>query len=276
MCKEMITLTPLKKFKFPITTENINPDIFEGKTVAEIAELPVYEGNKKEKLGDLFKIEKNSAETPNITINGDTSKVKRIGMGMEKGEIVINGNTGMHLGEKMSGGKIIVNGNADGWAGSSMKGGIIEILGDASDFLASPYRGTEIGMRGGEIIVDGKVGSDSACYMKGGLIKIKGGAGPYLGYHMIKGKIYVQKSCENRVGALMTGGKIVVSGFLEEVIPTFTVDETKAKVKIDDNESAQGPFYVFIGDMAEQGKGKLYVSKKENPHLSPIYDKYLE
>ena len=272
----MITLTPLKEFTYPITAENINPDIFGGKTVAEIAELSVYEGNRKEKLGDLFKIEEDPAETPNITINGDVSKVKRIGMGMEKGEIIINGNAGMHLGEKMAGGKIVVNGNASGWAGSAMKGGTIEIHGDASDYLASPYRGTEVGMRGGEIIVDGKVGSDSGCYMKGGLIRIKGGAGPFLGYRMTKGTIYVQKSCKTRVGALMTGGKIIVSGVLEEVMPTFTVDETKAKVKIDDNEKAKGPFYVFAGDTAEHGKGKLYVATEANPQLGPIYNKYIE
>jgi formylmethanofuran dehydrogenase subunit C len=273
---KMITLTPLKQFIAPVTAACINPDLFESKTVAEIAELPVYEGNRKKKLGDLFKIEKNSAETPTITINGDVSKVKRIGMEMEKGEIVINGNGGMHLGEKMSGGKIIVNGNANGWTGSAMKGGLIEIHGDASDYLASPYRGISVGMRGGEIIVDGKVGSDSGCYMKSGVIKIRGGAGPYLGYHMIKGTIYVEKDCKNRMGAFMTGGKIIVNAAIEEVMPTFTVDEIKAKVKIDDNEKATGPFYVFYGDLAENGKGKLYVSKEANPHLSAIYDKYLD
>jgi formylmethanofuran dehydrogenase subunit C len=273
---KMITLTPLKKFQLPITAESLNPDVFEGKSVTEIAELPVYEGNRREKLGNLFKIEEDSAEVPSITINGDVSKVKRIGMGMEKGEIVINGNAGMHLGEKMVGGKITVNGNADGWTGSAMNGGLIEIHGDASDYLASPYRGTSVGMRGGEIIVDGKVGSDSACYMKGGVIKIKGDAGPFLGYHMLKGTIYVKKDCKTRVGASMTGGKIIVTGFLEEVMPTFTVDEIKSKVKVDDKEKAAGPFYVFLGDLAENGKGKLYVSKEVNPHLSAIYDKYLE
>lgn len=272
----MITLTPLKKFQAPITAPSINPDVFEGKSVAEIAELPVYEGNRKEKLDNLFKIEENSAETPNITINGDVSKVKRVGMAMEKGEIIINGNAGMHLGEKMVGGKITVNGNAEGWIGSAMKGGVIEIHGDAGDYLASPYRGTSIGMRGGEIVVDGTVGSDSGCYMKGGVIKIKGGAGPFLGYHMKKGTIYVEKECKRRVGASMTGGKIIVNAFLEQVMPTFAVEQMKAKVKIDANEKATGPFYLFSGDIAEKGKGKLYVLKPANPHLSPLYDKYLE
>lgn len=271
----MITLTPLKKFDVPIDARCITPDVFAGKTAAEVAELPVYEGNRKQKLGDLFKIEKTDAETPDITINGNVCKVKRIGMEMKDGEIVINGDAGMHLGEKMAGGKIVVNGNADCWAGSAMEDGILEIHGNANDYLASPYRGTSIGMCGGTIIVDGTAGSDVGCYMKNGLIKIKGGAGPYLGYRMIKGTIYVEKECKTRVGALMTGGKIIVSAHLEEVMPTFTVDDVKPKVKIDDTEKATGPFYVFEGDNAENGTGKLYVSQAANPHLGAIYDKYL-
>ena len=272
----MITLTPLKKFQAPVTAPSINPDVFDGKSAAEIAKLPAYEGNRKTKLGDLFKIEEKPTETLSITINGDVSKVKRIGMEMTKGEIVINGNSGMHLGEKMAGGKITVNGNADGWTGSAMKGGQIEIHGDANDYLASPYRGTIVGMRGGEIVVDGKAGSDCACYMKGGIIKIKGGAGPFLGYHMIKGTIYVEKDCKTRTGASMTGGKIIVNAPIEEVMPTFTVDAVKKKTKVDANEKATGPFYVLVGDLAEHGKGKLFVSQPANPQLGAIYDKYLE
>ena len=270
----MIVLTPLKKFKFPVYAECINPDVFQNKSIAEIAVLPVYEGNKQKKLGELFKIEENPAETPNITINGDVGEVRRIGEGMKNGEILINGNAGMHLGEKMRGGKITVNGNAGGWTGSDMKGGIIEIHGDASDYLASPYRGTSKGMHGGKITVDGKVGSDSASYMHGGVIKIKGDAGPFLGFSMSDGVIHVAKNAATRLGANMSGGKIVVSGFVEEVLPTFTIDNVKPKVKIDDTESVQGPFYVFLGDLAEKGSGKVFVSKANNPHLR-TYEKFL-
>ena len=73
----------------------------------------------------------------------------------------------------------------------------------------------------------------------------------------------------------MTGGKIVVSGVAEDLMPTFTVDSVKAKVKIDDTLKVDGPFYVFLGDLAERGNGKLFVSKTSNPQLGPIYDKYL-
>ena len=271
----MIVLTPLKKFQFPIHAECINPDVFQGKSVKEIASLTIWEGNKKKKLGDLFKIEETPDVTPHITINGDASEVRRVGQGMKNGEIVINGNAGMHLGEKMAGGKITVNGNASGWTGSSMKNGLIEIHGDASDYLASPYRGSSEGMRGGKIVVDGNVGSDSGCYLRGGVIIIKGNSGPFLGFHISKGAIYLEKNAAARLGANMTGGKIVVSGIVEDLMPTFTVDGVKKTTKVDDTLKVEGPFYVFLGDLAEHGNGKLFISKPSNPQLGPVYDKYL-
>lgn len=271
----MITLTPLKKFTFPVQAECISPDVFQGKDTAEIAKLPVYEGNRPKMLKDIFKIDEDGADSPSITINGDVGQVRRIGQGMKNGEIVINGNAGMHLGEKMSGGKITVNGDAGQWTGSAMKKGLIEVHGNANDYLASPYRGASEGMRGGKIVVDGNVGSDSGAYMKGGLIKIKGSnIGQFLGFHMSDGTIHIGKDATTRVGTNMTGGKIVVSGKIDEIMPTFTVDSIKAKVKIEETESAAGPFYVFLGDIAEKGTGKLFVSKANNPHLKS-YEKYL-
>jgi len=270
----MIVLTPLRKFQFPVIAECINPDVFQDKTLDKIAALTLFEGNKQKKLGNLFKIEEATAESPNITINGDASEVRRIGMGMKNGEIVINGNAGMHLGSKMAGGKITVHGDVGGWAGAEMRGGVIEIYGDAGDYLASSYRGSSEGMHKGKIIVQGNVGSDVAVFMHGGTIKIYGNAGQFLGFRMRDGMIYVETNAETRVGACMTGGKIVVGGFLEEVMPTFTIDSVKSKVKIEETEKVSGPFYVFLGDVAEQGKGKLYVSKVKNPHLSQ-YEKFL-
>lgn len=270
----MITLTLLRKVQFPVIAEVINPEVFQGKTVPEIAALSIWEGNKKKKLGDLFKIEENAAEAPNITVNGDASEIRWVGYGMKTGEIVVSGNIGMHLGERMAGGKITVHGDAAGWAGAEMKGGVLEIMGSAGDYLASPYRGRSVGMRKGKIIVHGNVGSDVAVFMKGGVIKIHGNAGPFLGFRMSGGTVHIEKSVGNRVGACMTGGKIVVSGFLEELLSTFTIDRVKAKVKIDEDEKVTGPFYVFLGDLAESGKGKLFISKVVNPHLSH-HEKFL-
>jgi len=268
----MINLYPTKQFKLPIMAECISPDIFQGKNREEIEKLKIWEGNKPKRVRELFKVEGvktgNQPEKTAITIYGDVSKVRGIGAHMKSGTIAIQGDVGMHLGEEMEGGKITVHGNVGGWAGSMMKDGTIEIHGNASHYLGAPYRGSSRGMRGGKIIVYGNAGNEAGAYMRKGLIKIYGNVGQFAGLRMHKGIIYVQKDCEGRVGACMTGGKIVVGGFLESVLPTFTIESIKKKVKIEENEVVNGPFYLFLGDLTENGKGKLYVLKKKNPHLS--------
>jgi len=274
----MINIYPLKEFKFPIIAECINPEIFQDKTSEEIEELKIWEGNKQKTLGELFTIKEikteHQTEKATIAIHGDVSKVRRIGAYMTNGEITIHGNVGMHLGEEMKGGKITVHGSVGAWAGSMMKGGAIEIHGNASHYLGAPYRGSSQGMYGGKIIVYGNTGNEAGAYMRKGLIKIYGNAGQFAGLRMHSGTIYVQKDCEGRAGACMTGGKIVIGGFLESVPPTFTIDSVKKKVKIEENELVKGPLYLFLGDLTENGKGKLYVSKERNPHLS-YYERFL-
>jgi len=275
---KMMKLSPLKDFKFPIIAECINPDVFNGKTCEEIEALKIWEGNKQKTLKELFKIEENKTENPpenkTITINGNLSKVRRIGARMKSGEITIFGDVGMHLGEEMKGGKIAVQGNAGGWAGSMMKDGIIEIHGDGGDYLGAPYRGCSEGMRGGRIVVHGNVGNEAGAHMKGGIIKVYGCAGQFAGFRMCDGTVYIEKDAKPRAGACMTGGKIVVGGFLESVLPTFTIDGVREKVKIEEGETATGPFYLFLGDFAENGDGKLYVQKAKNPQLA-CFEKYL-
>lgn len=274
----MISLRLAKEFRFPVTAECISPDVFESKTLNEVEALLVWEGNKQRKLGKLFKVEESTngdqAQDTVIAIHGDVSKVRRIGTRMTEGEVTINGNAGMHLGEGMKGGRITVHGNVEGWAGSMMKGGTIEIHGNASDYLGAPYRGSNEGLRGGKIIVFGNVGNEAGAHMKKGTIKIYGNASQFLGFRMRDGTIYVQEDCGDRAGACMVNGKIVIGGFMESVLPTFTIDSIKQKVKIEENETVEGPFYLFLGDLSESSDGKLYVSKEKNPHLSH-YERFL-
>lgn len=274
----MIRLQPARQFRFPVIAECVSPDVFEGKTINELKELKTYEGNKQRKLGELFNIEEvkgqSASESTVITIDGDVRKVRRIGSHMKSGEITINGDAGMHLGEEMKGGKITVHGNVEAWAGSMMSGGTIEIHGNAGDYLAAPYRGSTKGMHGGRIIVYGNVGNETGALMRKGTIKVYGSAGQFIGFRMHDGTIYIQNDCEARAGACMVEGKIIVGGCLQSVLPTFTIDSLKPKVKIEENETVEGPFYLFLGDLAECGNGKLYVAKDKNPHLSR-YEKLL-
>jgi formylmethanofuran dehydrogenase subunit C len=268
----MINLYPSKDFRFPVIADCISPDVFQGKTITEIKQLKVWEGNKEKKLGELFKVEEAKTEGASpenlLIIHGDISRVRRIGAGMTSGEIVVKGDVGMHLGEEMKGGKITVYGNVGGWAGSMMKGGTIEIHGNAGDYLGAPYRGSTQGMNGGKIIVYGNAGADAGAQMKKGLIKIYGGAGQFVGFRMHDGMIYVQNDCEGRAGSCMKEGTIAIGGFMESVLPTFTFEGVKKRVKIEEGEVVETPFYLFLGDLTENGRGKLYVAKAKNPQLS--------
>ena len=108
----MITLTALRAFDVPIQTPCITPENFTGKSLAEIKVLPVTEGVRNLTLGDLFKIEETNDGTSNITINGDCTKVKRVGQAMKTVQSTVKGNIAMHKVEKIAGGKKILNDNS--------------------------------------------------------------------------------------------------------------------------------------------------------------------
>jgi len=238
--------------------------------------LKLWEGNRQRSLSDLFNIEGDGSATPEklvIQVFGDVRKVRRIGAGMSSGEIIIYRDAGVHLGEEMRGGKITVAGNADSWTGAMMKDGVIEVKGNAGDYVGAAYRGSVKGMRGGAIIIHGNAGNELGCFMRKGLIKVNGSVGQFAGMHMKNGTIFVGGNSDGRAGAEMTGGKIVVCGTVPSVLPTFSVDSVKSKVKINGEETT-GPFYLFVGDLTEEGEGRLYVSKASNPHLK-FYEQYL-
>jgi len=270
----MITLTPKQEFKVPIDLGCLIPDAIIEKSIDEIRAFRIWEGNRNVHLETLFKISK-EADTIDDTIHftGDLRKTRRIGAKMSRGKIVIDGDVGSRLGEEMKGGTIIVNGNADSWVGSMMRNGEIEVKGDIGDYAGSAYRGSTKGMKGGKIIAHGNAGNETGCFMRGGVIKIYGNVGIYAGIHMNKGTIFIQGNSEGRLGAQMLQGKIIVSGKIPSILPTFTVDNIVKKTKLSGEEIA-GPFYTFIGDVADNGRGKIYISQTHNPHLKQ-YEKFL-
>jgi formylmethanofuran dehydrogenase subunit C len=271
------TLYPKRLFNFPVDGECISPDVFAEKSSDEIGKLRIWEGNRKRSLSDIFKI-KSETGSPSeefiIKIRGDMSRVRKIGFKMSMGNIIVEGDAGMHLGEGMKGGVITVTGNANSWTGSKMKGGTIEVKGNVGDYIGASYRGSTQGMNGGKIIIHGNAGYEVGCFMMNGLIKVNGNIGQYAGIHMSNGTIFIHGNSEGRAGAQMINGKIVVCGHIPSILPTFTIDDIRPKVKVN-GEKVEGPFYKFIGDLADKGKGKLFVSKTRNPQLNS-YEKYLE
>lgn len=258
-----------RKSKVPVNAECVSPNVFAGKSLSEIRKLRVWQGNRQRSLSDLFEIEGECEETPgevSIQVVGNLSTVQRIGAEMDNGEVKIVGDAGTGLGEAMKGGRITVEGNAGSWVGSAMKDGTIEVKRNAGNYVGAAYRGSTQGMQGGTIIVGGNAGSEVGCYMKKGLIKICGNVGQFAGANMKNGTIVVFGKAEERAGAFMKGGKIILCNSVTSILPTFTFDGLKAKAKAE-GETFEGAFYLFVGDLAENGTGKLYVSKEHNRQL---------
>ncbi|MFX1468791.1 MAG: formylmethanofuran dehydrogenase subunit C [Promethearchaeota archaeon] len=251
-----IKLKLKKKPEFPLEAEIVSPDIFAGKPATDIKKLRVYHGNEEKVIGDFFEVTGTGSETNDIKIeiNGDLSNVKRIGEKMTGGEIIINGNVGMHVGNNMSGGKILVNGNADDWAGAMLKGGELEITGDAGHYVGAAYRGFWKGMEDGLIKVKGKIGNEALSWVSGSKpgkrfpTLICGGAGSFLGIHSHGGTIIVEGDCDRCTGADQVRGTIVVKGKISRILPSFKkVGEVK-EIELMNGEIIKGKFIEYSGD----------------------------
>lgn len=274
-----VTLVLKEPLAIPIEAELICPDVFADKNCHEIESLPLHHGNRERKLAELFEV--HGERSSHIRIEGDISRVKKIGYGMTKGRIVIKGNAGMHLGAAMSSGEIIVEGNASDWLGAEMKGGMIKIRGDACNFVGAAYRGSKSGMNQGIIIIEGNAGNKVGERMRKGTIAIVGKAGDFLGYDMLGGTIIASGRIGIRPGAEMRRGSIIA--FQEEcsvaplqLLPTFRYNCTyrpaflrvylktlqRYGLSIKD-EYITGSYRRYNGDIVELGKGEILVYEPE-------------
>ncbi|MCE8423613.1 MAG: formylmethanofuran dehydrogenase subunit C, partial [Candidatus Methanoperedens sp.] len=227
---QTVTIKPKSELTISVEAENISPDKFAGKSEKDIQSLEVWLGNHKTTLGDLFTIKVEGIGTAadvKIVMEGNFSRVKRIGEGMTAGLIMIKGDVDMHLGAKMSGGKITVAGNADSWAGREMKGGDIIIEGNAAYYLGSGYRGESCGMRGGKITVLGNTLDFAGEHMCGGEIYVNGNAGILAGISNNGGKIVIGGNT-SRPGSEMSKGTIIIKGKVDEMMPVFKLEGTEA------------------------------------------------
>jgi formylmethanofuran dehydrogenase subunit C len=272
-----LMITPVRQFKIPVTAECISPDFVAEKSLREIELTQIWEGNRRVKLGSLFKVGGEIGRIPDdctIKIVGNVTAVRRIGYKISGGSIQIDGDAGMYLGERMQGGTITVAGNAGSWLGTQMRDGQIEVKGNAGDSIGGSVRGGTKGMRGGTITIHGDCGTEAGAWMQNGVIRIKGNCDLYAGIHMKKGTVLIERACQGRAGAQMTGGKVIVLGNLGGVLPSFQLEEIRERTKAGD-EKIPGPFYVFSGDVNEGGKGQLFARTSENADLK-WNERYLE
>jgi formylmethanofuran dehydrogenase subunit C len=218
----MLTLRYRGQTTIPVEAECLRPDTLAGKSLAEIAALPVQHGNAPAPLSEFFTLEGDAGDQ-HLVIEGDCGRVKLIGAGMASGRIDVHGDAGMHLGAEMMGGEINVHGSASDWVGGEMRGGRIFVRGDVGHLVGAAYRGAAVGMRGGVILVGGKAGNEVGANMRRGLIAVGGDSGDFPGVGIIAGSVFVFGNPGIRPGAGIKRGTIVVGGQVA-VLATFRYD----------------------------------------------------
>ena len=257
-----IELTLTKALKIPLEFDNVLPELLYDKTLDDIKNTIVYQGNKEKTLKDFFEINLRGlcekASDCKLIINGQLNRIKYIGNNMSCGIIVANGDVDLHAGSMMSGGHLIINGNAESYLGREMSGGLIEVKGNVREFCGSSYVGEWRGMNGGTIIVDGNAGKQLADCMLKGKIHIKGNCDILAGVHMAGGFIQIDGDVESWPGGQMKKGIIVINGHIKDMLQGFKLKEVVYHPLIN-NKYFVGKYELYLGDIGSNGKGQLWL-----------------
>lgn len=270
---DIVTLRLKESGTIPIEADSICPDLFVNLNLAEIKALTAFYGRRKVTLGDLFEVEGKRSEL--IMVEGNLQHVKKIGMRMTQGRIVVRGDVGPHLGAHMRGGEIIIQGNASDWVGAQMQGGRIWIQGNAGHHVGAAYPGEKSGVNRGMIIVEGNAGRAVGARARRVLIIVQGSVGDFAGANMIAGSIIVFGQLGARAGAGNKRGSIVVFGGSPEILPTYRYECTLEPVFLRfylqrlrewglsvSGELTDGNFRRYSGDLTSVGKGEILVYVK--------------
>ena len=261
----------------PVEAESLLPENVTGKSAEQIATLPLQVGNRTETVGDHFKVEihEDSSGGPEegtaaLELAGDLTRFKRLGEGMSRGAMTVNGAVGFHAGARMSGGTLTINGDAGDYLGAMMTGGRITVHGNAGHFAGSAYRGFFRGMSGGSILVLGNAGNLTGARMRRGMIAVRGTCGDLAGYAMGAGTVLIGGRAGVRAGANMVRGTVILLTPPEEMPPTFRYDYTglppfwpllHASLSEAGWTAPQGEpraeFKRYSGDFNEGGRGEL-------------------
>jgi formylmethanofuran dehydrogenase subunit C len=243
------------------------PERLAGLSIDEVERLPLAVGNRREAVGDWFRVVPGNGDA--LAIEGPCRRFDEIGAGMAKGAITVHGDVGAYLGRGMQGGEVRVAGSAGFGAATALRGGVIRIGGGAGDALGGSVPGADSGMRDGTVLVAGSAGAQAGERLRRGLIVIGGNAGEACGAGMIAGSIVVGGIVAAHPGTAMRRGSIIALGGAARISPSFVdcgVHDLlflrllgRHLASLGEWAIAQqlGPLRRWMGDAAFAGKGEL-------------------
>ena len=255
-----------------VDLSGLTPQALAGRTLAEIAALPIQTTRSALSVGDLFDIREGDLDE--IVFEGGEERLDWVGAGLGAGAIRVVGDVGVEAGRGMTGGALTIEGGAGAFAGSGLRGGLLKIGGDAGERLGGPLAGETEGMSGGAIHVGGNAGPRAGDKMRRGFLLIEGDAGDYAGSRMIAGTLAIGGRAGALPGYLMNRGTILLAGGAVEMAPTFldcgVFELVAARLLADHVETMsprlgaafRGPLRRYAGDLASLGKGEIFVGAR--------------
>jgi formylmethanofuran dehydrogenase subunit C len=253
-----------------VSAEGLIPERLSRLSVAEIERLPLAVGNRREHVGDWFRVGAGD-EGASLTFEGPCARLDCIGAGMTDGRVVVQDDAGAYLGRGMWGGEISVSRSAGYGAATDMRGGTIRVRGNAGDAVGGSLPGTAAGMRGGAVVIDGNAGAQAGQRLKRGLVVVGGDVGPICGAEMIAGTVVVGGNVGGNPGVAMRRGTIIGVGGASSIGPTFAdcgvhdlvifrlLARHLVALGLATLAARLAPFRRWAGDAAVGGKGEILV-----------------
>lgn len=204
-----LTFSLKKPLQFPVNCAQLTPDFLIGKSLTEIAAIPISYGNLQLQMGEIFDIAGSASDTQQLIFKNVTPQLEYLGAHLTQADVLIEGDAGAYLGFGMRSGTLHCRGNTGNYAACNMAGGLLKIDGDTGNFLGGASAGLRKGMRGGTVIVKGNAGDRVGDQMRRGLILIEGNVGSYCGSRMIAGTIGILGSMGEYLGYSMQRGTLL-------------------------------------------------------------------
>jgi len=258
-----------------VDMRGVTPTALAGLEPAQIERITVTHGMQTLALAELFDVSRSTSAAggdAELLLEGDLSRLDRIGWQLDSGRIVVVGSVGDYAGACMSAGEVSVQGDAVMLAACEMAGGTLSIDGNVGDHAASSLPGSMDGMRGGTLVVRGRAGHRFADRMRRGSAVVFGDVGDFLASRLVAGTIAIGGRAGAHVGYGMRRGSVVFAGSAPRVAPTFVPALADAAVAWQllarDLARHGGPFEGLagrrivrhLGDLSADGRGELILA----------------
>lgn len=256
----------------PLDVTGVLPEALRELSLRQVERCPVRLGNQTTVLADWFAIRGEPSDAA-LVWGGDLARVHRLGLGMRRGSMIIDGPAGDFVGTAMDGGTVEVRGSAGDCVGAEMRGGTIRVQGDVGDHLAAALPTGCRGMVGGTILVGGSAGDWAAWKMRRGLVAIGGDAGRHAANALLAGTLLVLGRVGPAAAAGMMRGSLVIprsDGI--ELLPTFRRGAAGKWLILEllsrafsrlgwtgGLDDLRGIYAMYHGDLLEGGRGEVFV-----------------